>query len=178
MSRGRWALGLLALLAGCALPAAQAFRDTEARISSSSRFEAARFAGDWQLVAAFAPPEVGVGPVRYSVTATSGGGFAVETQAAPCPRPACAGERADYRAVPTGPGRFRIAAGDAPLQDEERWVLWVDDDFRTAVIGTPSGRLGWILDRRRQSSPDRLRAARSVLEWAGYDLTYLKEATP
>jgi apolipoprotein D and lipocalin family protein len=60
----------------------------------------------------------------------------------------------------------RLAVEGSP----EFWVLWVDDDFRTAVVGTPDGSLGWIMDRPGQASPDRTRAAREVLEWSGYDL--------
>ncbi len=62
------------------------------------------------------------------------------------------------------PGRW--ASGEVP----ELWILWVDDDFRTAVIGTPDGSLGWIMDRPGQASPDRTAAAREVLDWSGYDL--------
>ena len=37
-------------------------------------------------------------------------------------------------------GRFALDGLDEPL-----WVLWADADMRTLVIGTPSGRLGFIL---------------------------------
>lgn len=56
----------------------------------------------------------------------------------------------------------------------EYWVLWVDDDFRTAVIGTPTGAFGWIMDRPGAASPDRTRAARDILEFSGYDLGQLQ----
>lgn len=54
------------------------------------------------------------------------------------------------------------------------WVLWVDDDFRTAVIGTPTGAFGWIMDRPGAVSGDRTRAAREILEFSGYDLGRLE----
>ena len=59
-----------------------------------------------------------------------------------------------------------VSGRDTPL---ELWVLWVDDDFRTAVIGTPDGRFGWIMDRPGQASRDRTRAAREILDFNGYD---------
>ena len=69
---------------------------------------------------------------------------------------------------PTGPGRFGIAGSEI-----EYWVLWMDDDARTAAIGTPDGTSGWIMDRPGQASIDRTAAAREVLEWSGYDVARL-----
>ena len=65
------------------------------------------------------------------------------------------------------PNRWR--AGEA-----EFWVLWVDDDFRTAVIGSPTGQFGWIMDRPGAASADRTRAAREILDFSGYDLGRLE----
>ena len=55
-------------------------------------------------------------------------------------------------------------------------VLWVDEGFRTAVLGTPSGSRAFILDRGATPAPDRLRAAREILNWYGYDLAQLEGA--
>jgi apolipoprotein D and lipocalin family protein len=68
---------------------------------------------------------------------------------------------------PTGPGRFVIAG-------QEWWVLWADGDYRTLVIGTPSGRFGFVLNRAGGISADRMRAAREILEWNGYDLAQFR----
>lgn len=66
-----------------------------------------------------------------------------------------------------GPGRFA-----APAQRSPWWVLWADADYRTLVIGTPDGSFGFILNRG--SFPvDRLKAAREILDWNGYDLSKL-----
>ena len=54
------------------------------------------------------------------------------------------------------------------------WVLWVDDEYRTAVVGTPSGRAGWILNRTPDISEDRLEAAKAVLSFNGYDVNALE----
>ena len=45
--------------------------------------------------------------------------------------------------------------------------------FQIAVVGVPSGRAGWILNRTPEIRADRLQAARQVLEFNGYDLTKL-----
>lgn len=63
----------------------------------------------------------------------------------------------------------RFATDDGPL-----WVYWVDAGYRTVAMGDPQGTRVWIMDRRANSSPDRLRAARKILQWYGYDLTRLE----
>lgn len=83
-------------------------------------------------------------------------------------------ERGFWALVPgrysvTGPGRMARKGGP------DVWVLWVDDGFRTAAIGTPDGRFGWIMDRSATPAPDRLKAAREILEWQGYDLSQLRK---
>ena len=71
------------------------------------------------------------------------------------------------------PAAGRISVGMAPF-DTQYWVLWVDADYRTAAIGTPSGSFGWIIDRAKSGGEDRIKAARDVLGFNGYDLSRLK----
>lgn len=161
------ALALLALLAACAAPRPSGYRDTTEPIASAALFEPARFAGQWHVVARF-------------------------------PRPAdqpCTGERLDYQPgmmrwhclsadgrllrewdgpaqAQAFPGRFTTdLGGDFGLRD--LWVLWVDFDYRTAVIGTPSGEAGYVLNRGPDIPPDRMSAAREMLDFNGYDVTRL-----
>jgi apolipoprotein D and lipocalin family protein len=67
-----------------------------------------------------------------------------------------------------GPGRF-AAAGQ-----QEWWVIWVDTDYRTLAIGTPNGTFGFVLNRGGAVPPDRLRAAREIFDFNGYDVTRLQ----
>lgn len=62
-------------------------------------------------------------------------------------------------------GRYQIAGLSAPL-----WVLWIDEGNRSMALGTPDGTFGMILSKDPIPA-DRLRAAREVLAWNGYDLT-------
>lgn len=64
-------------------------------------------------------------------------------------------------------GRFAVPGQPGPW-----WVLWADGDYRTLVVGSPNGRLGFILNRGA-FPPDRLRAAQDIFEWNGYDLRRL-----
>ena len=143
------------LLAACAKPVPVAapvtlFRDLTAPIGSTTRGGPYDMAGNWQVQAAY-----------------PGGLF-----------DAGDGVVLDFAADGTGvlnglplqvvrPNRWRVAGVDY-------WVLWVDDDFRTAVIGTPSGAFGWIMDRPGAASADRTRAARDILDFSGYDLGRLQ----
>lgn len=153
----------LLLVTGCSAPAVQpppaqtSFRAAGAPFASSTRFDPVRMAGDWRVAAAFADAPGTLPGVTLRLAAAPGG-MAVTQGGWMMP----AG-----RYAVTGPGRLRRDAGP------EVWVIWVDDDFRTAVLASPDGRLGWIMDRARPS-PDRARAAREILAWQGYDLTRLR----
>ncbi|WP_286789544.1 lipocalin family protein, partial [Thioclava sp. UBA3469] len=58
---------------------------------------------------------------------------------------------------------------------EPIWVLWVDFDYRVAVLGTPSGRWGMILSRQTPPRPDLIKAARDVMDFNGYDMTQVSK---
>ncbi|SLN37524.1 Lipocalin-like domain protein [Aquimixticola soesokkakensis] len=163
-----FALGALAMLSACArAPQATApasFRDPSVQMSSIAAFDPLRFSGRWYEVAGYFDDSAvcSVGAVTYTVQK---GGAAWTVTEGPC----SSSSPRSGMAVVDGPGRFTFAA-------ERYWVLWVDADYRTAVVGQPSGGQGYILDRTRQGSPDRLLAARDILQWNGYDLGALKPA--
>jgi len=173
MRRLRPPVALLALvLAGCA-GLAPGYRDTSVPITSIVAFEPARYAGRWYEVARFPVPfEAGCAGVTADYTLLSDGSLGVVNT---CREgvPDGPARRISGRAVPSGPGRFQIGFDGLPFSGPY-WVLWVDEGYRTAVVGLPSGRAGWILNRDPQIPADRLRAAREILSWNGYDLTKLE----
>lgn len=148
------------LLAGCmAAPAPQAYRDTTAPISSIALFDAARLqGGEWREVASFRDDgaclicRAGFTPDGGGVKMVSGAGTA--------------------QLMPAGPGRLAPKGLDGALA-QPWWVLWVDADYRTLVIGTPSGEFAAVLDRG-EIGADRRKAAEEILRWAGYDVARLK----
>ncbi|WP_420325287.1 lipocalin family protein [Mameliella sp.] len=74
------------------------------------------------------------------------------------------------RAMPVrDEGQGRLTLDSAPV-----WVYWIDADNRTAALGDPDGRRVWIMDRSGQPG-ERLRAAREILAWYGYDLERLEQ---
>jgi len=152
------ALAALLALAACTQSPPSAWRDSTAPIASIAVVDATRLAGDWREVASFRAG----GPCVLCRLRIAEDGQALESGAGAA------------RLVPAGPGRFRAEGLTGDLA-EPWWVLWVDTDYRTLVLGTPSGRIGLILDRGK-IGPDRMKAARDILDWAGYDLAQLKPA--
>jgi len=156
MKRIAWALmlGLAACGRGgpeAVAPEAVSVRQAGTMIASTTRGAPGDLSGEWVVAqsypgASFAAPGTRV-TVAEGVWRFAGPGGASEA-----------------RTTVTAPGRYRVEGGP------ELWVLWVDDDFRTAAVGTPDGSLGWIMNRPGEASGDRTAAAREVLEWSGYDL--------
>ncbi|SPF75970.1 hypothetical protein ALP8811_00965 [Aliiroseovarius pelagivivens] len=156
-------LGMVAaapsLVAACVSNGGVEFhRNTKRPISSTTRFDAARFAGDWVIRGEFVHP--GQKPLYGNVSVEHGAGGITGITLS---NAASARERYDARMSTPG----RITVGTPPF-GTEYWVLWVDADFRTAAIGTPSGSFGWIIDRSRTGGEDRIKAAAEVLAFNGY----------
>ena len=162
---------ILLLLAACGL-AAPSYRDPSVTIASNASFDPNRYLGRWYEVArypnafqdgcagAIADYSLGiVGEILVQNTCLDANGDAIRTIAG--------------RATQSGPGRFSLGLSGVPAS-APYWVLWVDEGYRTAVIGQPDGRAGWILNRDPVIPADRLIAAREVLAFNGYDLSRLE----
>ncbi len=147
----------LLLLAACSAPeppAPAAFRASDAAIYSSAVLEESRLTGHWVQVATFAAGGQAVcgpgavdfdaGQLRWDLCLADGrhGG--------------------DGPLRPGKPGRFAVDGTD------DWWVLWADGDYRTLVIGTPSGQFGFVLNRESALPADRLRAVRDIFRFNGY----------
>lgn len=163
---------LLLLLSACAAPAPPpdtAFRNTATPLYSNAVFEPARLAGPWAQVAEFAAP--GAPACRPDGLRFGAVGATLPIEARLCLN----GAQANYagQAALVVPGRFVLPGAD-PALAQPWWVIWVDTDYRTLVIGTPSGDFGFILNRDGALPPDRLAAAREILDWNGYDLARLR----
>lgn len=158
------AFAALVLLVSCAGPRQAGYRDAARPIASAAMFDADRFAGQWHVVARYpraADQDCAGEVMNYSEGAMrwqclSAGGAPLREWAGP--------------ALPQNhPGRFTTALGD-DFGLRNLWILWVDFDYRTAVIGTPGGEAGYIIDRSPTIPADRMIAAREMLDFNGYDL--------
>lgn len=72
-----------------------------------------------------------------------------------------------------GPGQLKVSFDRVPFVRGDYWVLWVDDDYTTAVVGVPSGGAGWILARTPEISQTRRAEAEAVLRANGYNTSQL-----
>lgn len=159
-----WCLLVMACTATVPPSPTKAVRDTATPIYSNAQLDPSRMVGRWVQVADFAP--------KGSRCAPGGVDISPAEAALKVVYRLCQSGR-DIRGAgamqPAGPGRFAV-----PNQPGPWWVLWADVDYRTLVIGTPSGQLGFILNRDGALPADRLAAAREILDWNGYDVTRLR----
>lgn len=147
---------------------AEVFRDLTVPIASKALFEVERMNGGWYRVAGYS--EAGCAGAEMTFDHGTDGVIAMRLG---CRVAGGAIVEVEGDAQLTGPGRMAVRFSDVPEMSGEYWVLWVDESYRTAVIGTPSGGFGWVFDRNEQISPDRMHAAREVLDFNGYDLNRL-----
>lgn len=158
------ALSLAIALSACAAKPAldpARFRPADAPMWSNAQFDLSRLSGQWRQVAGFAMTPDGCKPGGVEVTDPA------QTQriaARLCLNGQTIGLSGPITTV--GPGRIRVA-------DQEWWVIWVDTDYRTLAIGTPSGAFGFVLNRGAGLPADRIRAAREIFDFNGYDIAKL-----
>jgi apolipoprotein D and lipocalin family protein len=60
-----------------------------------------------------------------------------------------------------------------PFLEGDYWILYLDEDYQTAVVSNPSGSSGWILSRNPTATDSQLERALLALEQNGYDITRL-----
>ena len=133
------------------------FRNPSANIGATARFDPMRFAGDWHVVARFVETAEPAAHDVIAVTYHQGKDRIVVV----------ASEGAQTYAY-DGTAVLR------PKQGEPLIIMWVDESFRTAVLGTTSGQDGYILDRKPNPRKDRLKAATEILKFYGWDTRRLK----
>lgn len=157
---------LVLTLASCG----SVYRDRSVGMSSMAVFDPEKYAGVWYEVASFPTPfQAGCEGTKAEYVPLADGRLSVKNT--------CQKDGAlsviEGQAEVVGPGRLSVRLQGVPVA-APYWVLWVDESYRTAVVGVPSGRAGWILNRTPDIPADRLSAAQDVLAFNGYDLTALQ----
>ena len=158
-------LPVLAVLAACGT----SYRDASAPIAAQADFQPERYLGRWYEIARY--------PVFFQegCTATTADYGAIDADTISvvniCRKEAPDGpaSRIEGSAKIAGPGELKVSFDSVPFGAADYWVLWVDDDYQTAVVGVPSGRAGWILARQPEISPGRRAAAEAALVANGYN---------
>lgn len=146
------------LLAACATaaPKVTGYRDPQLPIYSNAVLQLSDYAGEWIQVADFS--STACSPGRILLVPTQGG-MMIDGQI-------CLG------GVPTDVSGLYAAAGPGRMQrgdDAAWWVIWADTNLRTLAIGTPDGRFGFVLNKGEILPSDRLKAAKEVFDFNGYN---------
>ncbi|MFO1142618.1 MAG: lipocalin family protein [Amaricoccus sp.] len=153
-------------LAGCVGPS---YRDTGVSIAAQRDFQPERYLGRWYEIARY--------PVVFEegCTATTADYGPIDATTISvlntCRKgtPDGPAETIAGKATVVAPGELKVKFASVPFVAADYWVLWVDSDYRTAVVGVPSGRAGWILARTPTIDPARRAEAEAVLARNGYD---------
>lgn len=176
-----WATLALALVAcGPGVPdvgdGAIPFRNPTAPIGVTSRYDDARFAGVW-YVRGVLDRNGALTQVERRANAAGGATWLLYRQA-------CAADGAQCPVVAeVWPARVDVPGADVIVDptggdDARAVVVWVDDGYRTAAVGDEGGAFAWVLDRSPQGGGDRIKAARAVLEFSGFDLSAMRMGPP
>lgn len=166
-------LGMLctgaALITACAPPPDPGFRDQSVPITATTRFTPQNFDGVWYVAAAY--------PTDFFPACLDQRWQAETAHTAPRLAVFCgAGAAAlDVPLAVNQRGVLQAQSADLDVSARALWVMWMDEDAQTAVIGTPSGEMGWILNRSRGLRADRFAAAREIMAFNGYDVSRLQE---
>ena len=75
-----------------------------------------------------------------------------------------------WLARPLAQNRWRLTA-QTTNAEMELWVIWIDDGYRTAALGSPDSDMAFIVDRKTSGGADRMTAASEVLEFNGYNMS-------
>ncbi|WP_299776891.1 lipocalin family protein [uncultured Roseobacter sp.] len=171
--RHRIWLGMLcagaALITACAPPPDPGFRDQSVPITATTRFTPQNFDGVWYVAAAY--------PTDFFPACLDQRWQAETAHTAPRLAVFC-GVGAAALDVPLAVnprGVLQAQSADLDVSARALWVMWMDEDAQTAVIGTPSGEMGWILNRSHGLRADRFAAAREIMAFNGYDVSRLQE---
>ncbi len=162
-------LALSLLLAGCLqAPAPQTgYRDADVPLSVTTRGGIDAMQSDWIVRGAF-PDSASIRSV--TIAARGDGKTTVEITQPEC-EPECHILSGTWPAERIAQNRLRLLTDSR--EDPELWVIWMDEGVRTAVVGTPDGIAAFILDRKAKGGDDRIKAAREILDFNGYDITQL-----
>ncbi|MEM1299487.1 MAG: lipocalin family protein [Pseudomonadota bacterium] len=165
-------LGLIVLaLVACT---SNAYRNTDVAITTNGPVDLQRYKGLWYEIARFPNRfEEGCVGVTAEYSLSEDGSVRVLNT---CVEGTLDGpvSTAEGEATTTSLENDKLSVTFVPWLPFARGDYWIlDTDYEVAVIGTPSGSVGWVLARTPTLSKDRLARAFQVLERNGYDLTQI-----
>ncbi|ABG30882.1 lipocalin [Roseobacter denitrificans] len=161
----RLALCALLLLTACGTQ----YRDTSVPIVAQADFDTAQYLGKWYEIARY--------PVSFQegCTATTATYQTLDANRISVVNQCRQGDpsgpldQIKGNARIEAPGQLSVQFNRIPFLRAPYWVLWVDQDYQTAVVGVPNGRAGWILARSPDITPGTRAKADEILSQNGYD---------
>ena len=168
-------VALLALAAGGDAPEeSPGFRDTSKPLSVTTRANNPALHGQWFVREQF-PGTNQFQEVFFATRSVNLSSDIIETRERVCrTKFDCSGRETSWTAERLGINRWRLI-NDDESRSLQLWMIWIDQGFRTAAVGTPDGSYGWIIDRSQKGGADRINAAREVLQFNGYQTRQLVE---
>lgn len=162
----------VAALAACAT---NNYRDDSVAITTEGQVDLSQYAGRWFEIARFPNSfQRGCTNVTADYALRADGDVDVLNT---CQRDGKV-VTADAIATSNSAGNDRLLVDFVPwlpFTDGDYWILDVTDDYSVAVIGGPSGSVGWILAREPNITPSARAQAEAVLSRNGYDVAQLAD---
>jgi apolipoprotein D and lipocalin family protein len=160
-------LGLAVLVTGCA---STTYRDRATAMTTNGPVDLARYQGLWYEIARFPNRfEEGCAGVTAEYSLNEDGSIKVLNT---CRQGTLDGpvETAEGVATSNSPDNDKLLVTFVPWLPFARGDYWIlQTDYEIAVIGSPSGSVGWVLARTTTLPDDRLQQALGVLQRNGYD---------
>lgn len=148
------------------------FRDTSVPMTTVQQVDLERYQGLWYEIARFPVSfEEGCVGVTAEYTLNPDGTIKVVNTCRDG-RLDAEPRSAEATATVEGPGKLSVDFVPLiPFTDGAYWILDLDADYQTVVVGTPDGSAGWILARQPQIGEARLQRGYDVLTRNGYDVS-------
>lgn len=139
------------------------------------------YSGTWYEIASFPAPFQPADCTGTTATYTLNvdGSIKVWNQ---CYQPTAAGVdqllRVEGRAVPANAGKSQLKVSFFGPFAGDYWVLDLDDNYQTALVGTPDRRFLWILHRDSQLDAGTYKRLLALAQQQGFDTQKLRRTPP
>lgn len=170
---------LVALLSSGAWQGARA--QTAAPVQSIAQVDLKLYSGTWYEIASFPAPFQPADCTGTTATYTLNvdGSVKVWNQ---CYQPTAAGVdrllRVEGRAVPANAGNSQLKVSFFGPFAGDYWVLDLDENYQTALVGTPDRRFLWILHREPRLDPATYARLLTLARQQGFDTQKLRQTPP
>lgn len=170
------AIGMTFMVSAC-MQTATSYRDQKVPLATNGAVDLDRYAGLWYQIARFPnSAEKGCVGVTAEYLPQPSGELKVISTCRDSLRRGAAFATSQGLATPDSPDNARLRISympGVPFTESDYWILDVTPDYEIAVIGSPGGKLGWVLARDPSISESDLNRSYEVLRRNGYDPRFM-----